>query len=132
MHKMDEVNDNKTVMIILIFQSTIKQDSERCHNFHLNSFSSPYRAIMNYATYTAAADDKITAFIIIMINFFCVNILEDQSQWCDKTKGLSKLVIVRQCVSRQWMDGDARKDDTQHYRYRFIDVGGMKLYYLLI
>ena len=26
-------------------------------------------------------------------NFFCVNILEDQAQWRDKTKGLSKLVI---------------------------------------
>ena len=26
-------------------------------------------------------------------DFFCANILEDQAQWCDKTKGLSKLVI---------------------------------------
>ena len=44
--------------------------------------------------------------IIIIIDLFCVNILEDQVQWRDKTKGLSKLVIVRQCVSRQWMDED--------------------------
>ena len=26
-----------------------------------------------------------------------------------KTKGLSKLVIVKQCVSRQWMDEEARR-----------------------
>ena len=26
-----------------------------------------------------------------------------------KTKGLIKLIIVKQCVSRQWMDEDARK-----------------------
>ena len=31
-------------------------------------------------------------------DFFCTNILEDQAQWCDKTEGLSKLVIVKQCV----------------------------------
>ena len=42
-------------------------------------------------------------------DFFCTNILEDQAQWRDKTNGLSKLVIVKQCVSRQWMDEDARK-----------------------
>ena len=40
---------------------------------------------------------------------FCANILEGQAQWRDKTKGLSKLVIVRQCVSRQWVDEYARK-----------------------
>ena len=34
--------------------------------------------------------------------FLCANILEDQAQWHDKTKGLNKLVIVKQCVSRQW------------------------------
>ena len=37
-------------------------------------------------------------------NFFCANILEDQAQWRDKTNGLSKLVIVTECVSHQWMD----------------------------
>ena len=42
-------------------------------------------------------------------DFFCANILENQAQWRDKTKGLSKLIIVKQCVSRQWMDEDARK-----------------------
>ena len=42
-------------------------------------------------------------------DFFCANILEDQAQWHDKTKGLSKLVIVKQCVSRQWMDEEARR-----------------------
>ena len=42
-------------------------------------------------------------------DFFCANILENQSQWRDKTKGLSKLVIVKQCVSRQWMDEEARR-----------------------
>ena len=26
-------------------------------------------------------------------NFFCANILKNQAQWRDKTKGLSKLVI---------------------------------------
>ena len=42
-------------------------------------------------------------------DFFCTNILEDQAQWRDKTKGLSKLVIIKQCVSRQWMDEEARR-----------------------
>ena len=42
-------------------------------------------------------------------DFFCANILEDQAQWRDKTKGLSKHVIVKQCASRQWMDEDAMK-----------------------
>ena len=54
----------------------------------------------------------IRTFIIHCTNnnvFFCANILEDQAQWRDKTKGLSKLVIVRQCVSRQWMDEEARR-----------------------
>ena len=40
---------------------------------------------------------------------FCANIFEGQTQWRDKTKGLSKLVIVKQCVSRQWMDEEARR-----------------------
>ena len=35
-------------------------------------------------------------------------IFEDQAQWRDKTKGLRKLVIVKQYVSRQWMDEGAR------------------------
>ena len=34
------------------------------------------------------------------MDFFCTNILEDQAQWRNKTQGLSKLVTVRQCVSR--------------------------------
>jgi len=51
----------------------------------------------------------ILIIITIIIYYFCANILEAQAQWCDKTKGLSKLVIVRQCTSRQWMDEDARK-----------------------
>ena len=33
-------------------------------------------------------------------NFLCANILENQAQWCDKTKGLSNCVNVEQCVSR--------------------------------
>ena len=41
-------------------------------------------------------------------DFFCANIL-DQARRRNKTKGLSKLVIVKQCVSRQWMDEEARK-----------------------
>ena len=43
-------------------------------------------------------------------NLFCTNILEDQAQWRDKTKGLSKLVIVKQWLRRQWMDEEARKE----------------------
>ena len=27
-------------------------------------------------------------------DFVCVNILEDRAQWCDKTKGLSNLIII--------------------------------------
>ena len=42
-------------------------------------------------------------------DFFCANIVEDQAQWRDKTKGLSKLVIVKQCVSHQWVDGWMKK-----------------------
>ena len=33
-------------------------------------------------------------------DFLCANILEDQAQWRDKTKGLSNCVNVEQCVSR--------------------------------
>ena len=33
-------------------------------------------------------------------NFLCANILEDQAQWRDKTKGLTNCVNVEQCVSR--------------------------------
>ena len=42
-------------------------------------------------------------------DFFGANILEVQAQWRDKTKGLSELVIVKQCVSREWMDEEARR-----------------------
>ena len=42
-------------------------------------------------------------------DLFCANILVDQAQWRDKTKGLSKLVIVKQCVSHQWMDEEAQR-----------------------
>ena len=42
-------------------------------------------------------------------DFLCANILEDRAQCRDKTKALSNLVIVEQCVSRQWMDEGARK-----------------------
>jgi len=43
------------------------------------------------------------------VTSFSANILEDQAQWRDKTKGLNKLVIVKQSVSRQWMDKEARR-----------------------
>ena len=68
--------------------------------------------------YTIDVDTIIlicSVLIIVIINnnnnsdFSCANILEDQAQWRDKTKGLSKLVIVKQCVSRQWMDEEARR-----------------------
>ena len=36
-------------------------------------------------------------------------VLEDRAQWRDKTKGLSNLAIIEQCVSRQRMDEWARK-----------------------
>ena len=42
-------------------------------------------------------------------DFLCANILEDRAQWRDKTKALSNLVIVEQCVSRQWRGEGARK-----------------------
>ena len=35
-------------------------------------------------------------------DFFCANILEDQAQWHDKTKGLSKLIIVKQSSMDGW------------------------------
>ena len=37
-------------------------------------------------------------------DFLCANILEDRAQWRDKTKALSNLVIVEQCVSRRRKD----------------------------
>ena len=33
-------------------------------------------------------------------DFLCANILEDQAQWSDKTKGLSNCINIEQCVSR--------------------------------
>ena len=37
-------------------------------------------------------------------DFFCANILKDQAQWRDKTKGLSKLVIENNAwVVNGWM-----------------------------
>ena len=42
-------------------------------------------------------------------DLFCTNILKDLAQWRDNTDGLSKLVIVKQCLNRQWIDEGARK-----------------------
>ena len=38
-------------------------------------------------------------------NFLCANILEDQAQWHDKTKGLSNFIIVTMCklVIDEWV-----------------------------
>ena len=47
--------------------------------------------------------------IIIIMTSFCANILEVQAQWRDKTKELSKHVMVKQRVRRQWMDEEARR-----------------------
>ena len=58
---------------------------------------------------TMHCTDRIGGVQIIIIDFFYANILENQAQWRDKTKGLSKLIIVIQCISRQWMDDDTRK-----------------------
>ena len=44
-------------------------------------------------------------------DFLCANILEDQAQWRDKTKGLSNCVNVEQCVSRWWMDEGWKKSE---------------------
>ena len=33
-------------------------------------------------------------------DFLCANMLEDQAQWCDKTKGLCKLVIINNALRR--------------------------------
>ena len=64
---------------------------------------------------TAKQNSIQTAMSIFSINnnnidFLCANILEDRAQWQDKTKALSNIVIVEQCVSRQWIDEEARKD----------------------
>ena len=34
---------------------------------------------------------------------------KDHAQWCDKIKGSNKFVIVKQCMSHQWMDEEARR-----------------------
>ena len=47
--------------------------------------------------------------IIIMTSFVAISSKIKQARWRDKTKGLSKLVIVKQCVSRLWMDEEAMK-----------------------
>ena len=39
-------------------------------------------------------------------NFFCANILENQAQWRDK---INQSHNRKQCVSRQRMDGKARR-----------------------
>ena len=55
------------------------------------------------------AGDAVDEMAYTNNDFFWANVLEDQAQWRDKTKELSKLVIVKQCVGRQWMDRDATK-----------------------
>ena len=53
-------------------------------------------------------EQNIPHFVFLLNNnnnnnnndFLCANILEDQAQWRDKTKGLSNCVNVEQCVSR--------------------------------
>ena len=42
-------------------------------------------------------------------DFLCANILEYWAQWRNKTKALSNLLIVEQCVSRQRMDEGSKK-----------------------
>ena len=75
--------------------------------------------------------------MLININndFLCANIFEDQAQWRDRTKGLSNLVIIKQCARcRLRMDDDA-KDQRRICSFkadRSLDAGGMNLYFLLI
>ena len=39
---------------------------------------------------------------------FCANIIEDQAQWHDKNQGIKQTRNRKQCVSRQWLDEEAR------------------------
>ena len=42
-------------------------------------------------------------------HFFSANILEDRAQWRDKNQGIKQTRNRKQCVSRQWMDEEARR-----------------------
>ena len=55
-------------------------------------------------------------------------IIEDKAQWRDKTKGLSNIVIIN---TARIVNG-YRKAKEMHQRDRFLDTGGMKLYFVLI
>jgi len=59
-----------------------------------------------------------------MNDFLCANILEDQAQRHDKTKGLRNLVIVQQSANR--MDEGARKlrriGNNLHYRKSLVTL----------
>ena len=41
---------------------------------------------------------------ILILYFFCANILEDRAQWHEKTKGLSKLDRDRKIIRELSMD----------------------------
>ena len=66
---------------------------------------------------------------------------QNQAQWCNKTKGLSNLVIAshqRIAESRQWMAESRQRMDARMLRIGNINKigfrvdGEMKLYFLLI
>ena len=72
--------------------------------------------------------------IIIMISFAPISSKIKLRGATIKTKGLGKLVITK-TMRESSLDGRRSKEakvDRQHYRGRFLDVGGMKVYYLLI
>ena len=50
----------------------------------------------------------VIIIIVIMTSFAPIS-SKIKLSGATKNKGLSKLVIVKQCVSRQWMDENARK-----------------------
>ena len=61
-------------------------------------------SILVTSTYTVIHMSTST-IIIIIIYFFCANILEDQAQWRDKTKGLIKQSRNHTTMRESSMDG---------------------------
>ena len=77
--------------------------------------------------------------IIIIIIMRPYPRFDDWAQWCDKTKGLSNLVGIKQswsqiqCASHRWMDEGARiPRRTGSFKDNFLNASEMKLYFLLI
>ena len=74
---------NSKYQKLCIIQSWNAQHDDSIHH-HENQMQLHYSTLFNTTTSTANNNNE----------FLCMNIIEDQAQWRDKTKGLSNLVII--------------------------------------